>query len=509
MIEKKCDLQFSNQFRKFEATIFIMSINNKYIENCDGDFYMIISLKNLGIVKNASIDLKPLTIFIGENNTGKTWAAYTISSLFGKESFVDYHSNLLKGNIQQKYPPIKKLVDDLYTTGSGKLDLELFLEEYAKKYYSSLCRSTPKRLGFMMGSTQSFFSNVKISLNLSDNLDKMKKNIRSTSMDYSFPQGTNKKGLINVKKNVNDNTIIFYFSENRSKDELPYEIITESVSRIILMLVHRSIYFDIHYLPAERTGIISFLDTFDIKEEKVEIIPNNMDTDSSNRFQGLISLPIANMINALSNLSNYKQIQKIKMETNARKFKLFNDAADILENEVLEGKIEYKSNESGIGSALIYRNSDVKDLELDISIASSTVKDLAPLILYIRYLLEPQSVLIIDEPEMNLHPRNQAKLMEFLVLLVNLKINVIMVTHSPYMVNHLENLIRAFEHEDKDKILNKFYLKKKNAFISKNDVSVYQFTKENVTRIIDKKGNINLKTYSGIAEEIAEIYYDV
>jgi len=470
---------------------------------------MKINIKNLGAVQTASIELKPLTIFIGENNTGKTWAAYTISSLFGRESFVDYHTNFLKGNIRQKYPPIDKLINDLYTTGSGKLDTEQFLEEFSEKYYSSLCRTTPNRLGLMMGSTNPLFSKVKISINISNNIDEMKKSVRSMGIDYSFPRGTNKKGLINVKKKDNDNTIIFYFSENRSKDELSYEIINEFVSRIILMLIHRSIYFDIHYLPAERTGIISFLDTFDIKEEKIEIKTNNMDINSSNQFQGLIPLPVANLISSISNLSNFKQIQKIKLERTEKIFKFYNKLADILENEVLEGKIEYKNNESGIGNSLIYRHSNVKDLELDLSIASSTVKDLAPLILYIRYLIEPQSVVIIDEPEMNLHPKNQAKLMEFLVMLVNLKINVIMVTHSPYMVNHLENLIKAFEHDDKEKIKDKFYLKNRSAFISKNDVSVYQFSKDNVQKIIDKKGEINLKTYSGIAEEIAEIYYDV
>ena len=37
--------------------------------------------KNFGPVKEAEIDLRPLTIFVGPNNTGKTYTAYYIWAL--------------------------------------------------------------------------------------------------------------------------------------------------------------------------------------------------------------------------------------------------------------------------------------------------------------------------------------------------------------------------------------------------------------------------------------------
>ncbi len=42
---------------------------------------MKITFRNLGIIKQAQIKFKPLTVFIGENGTGKTWAAYTFASI--------------------------------------------------------------------------------------------------------------------------------------------------------------------------------------------------------------------------------------------------------------------------------------------------------------------------------------------------------------------------------------------------------------------------------------------
>jgi len=44
-----------------------------------------ISISNLGRVKNADIELKPLTVFIGPNNTGKTWSAYLVYAIFHED----------------------------------------------------------------------------------------------------------------------------------------------------------------------------------------------------------------------------------------------------------------------------------------------------------------------------------------------------------------------------------------------------------------------------------------
>ena len=46
---------------------------------------MKITLKNLGILKQAEFSLGDLTIICGENNTGKTYATY---ALYGFSKFV-------------------------------------------------------------------------------------------------------------------------------------------------------------------------------------------------------------------------------------------------------------------------------------------------------------------------------------------------------------------------------------------------------------------------------------
>jgi len=62
------------------------------------------------------------------------------------------------------------------------------------------------------------------------------------------------------------------------------------------------------------------------------------------------------------------------------------------------------------------------------------VKELAPLVLYLHYLVAPNDWIIIDEPEMNLHPTVQIEFIEFLAMLVNAGLQVLITTQSPYIL---------------------------------------------------------------------------
>ena len=136
------------------------------------------------------------------------------------------------------------------------------------------------------------------------------------------------------------------------------------------------------------------------------------------------------------------------------------------------------------------------------------VKELTPLILYLRYLAKPRELLIIDEPEMNLHPEAQAKMIEFLSMLINAGLNVILTTHSPYVLDHLSNLIKAAEAEDREGIRCDFFLQRADAFISKNKVSVYLFDQQgHATNAMDEDGVIQLNTFGEVSDRISEIYF--
>ena len=81
---------------------------------------------------------------------------------------------------------------------------------------------------------------------------------------------------------------------------------------------------------------------------------------------------------------------------------------------------------------------------LELSLTSSMVSELAPLVCYLKYIVafaESKSLLFIEEPEAHLHPEVQVQLLEILAKLVKTNVKLVMTCHSNYMFNQMNNLI--------------------------------------------------------------------
>ena len=90
--------------------------------------------------------------------------------------------------------------------------------------------------------------------------------------------------------------------------------------------------------------------------------------------------------------------------------------------------------------------------DLPLMRTSSMVSELAPVVLYLRYLVQPGDVLIIEEPESHLHPAMQAVFARELARLARSGIRILVTTHSEWLLDQFANLVRLSElPEDKRK----------------------------------------------------------
>lgn len=72
---------------------------------------------------------------------------------------------------------------------------------------------------------------------------------------------------------------------------------------------------------------------------------------------------------------------------------------------------------------------------------SSSVKSLFALWFYLQHQASVGDTLLIDEPELNLHPVNQVNVARLLAKLVNTGINVAVSTHSDYIVREINSMV--------------------------------------------------------------------
>jgi hypothetical protein len=151
------------------------------------------------------------------------------------------------------------------------------------------------------------------------------------------------------------------------------------------------------------------------------------------------------------------------------------DAISFIENEVLHGKIDLDESsglpipeivympvggQSALGKFTLYQT-------------SSMVSELAPLILFLKYLVRPGDLLILEEPESHLHPAAQRRMAQGIVRLVNAGVMVIITTHSDIFLSQINNLMRI-SHASKRWLREKGFAPED--CLNRNDVGAYQFS---------------------------------
>jgi len=94
--------------------------------------------------------------------------------------------------------------------------------------------------------------------------------------------------------------------------------------------------------------------------------------------------------------------------------------------------------------------------------------------------LNQDKILILDEPEVHLHPKWQLKLAELIVILVKNGVKIVVNSHSPYMIEALQRYSEQQKIEDQT-----------NFYLAQDE-------------IIDKIENSNSRTLSEIFEKLSE-----
>ena len=463
---------------------------------------MKVEICNLGVIKKAEIDLKPLTVFIGQNGEGKSWTAYAISAILGGQGLGEYAQAYIEGKTKKKYPPVDGAIQQLMEEGSAKIDVVEFANEYAEIYINDVASFAPKLMRSFMKSRRVSFEDLQVRINLAESKTELIDQIKAAFIEENI--GVEPKSKIALLSAVKESekTTLYFYSSGEALEKLPERVFKQFMIGVIFEIIQKAFFEYMYFFPTERTAFISFPFGMTKKREisRAELIEEIKEMESEPQEANFIE-PVKQLLRTI--LMAYQDNLHEREEEIKRNPKIgeYLKLAEFLESEIIRGKLIF---ETSIMQELLFQPTE--DSKLEMPVVSSMVKELAPLVLCLRYLAEPNELLVFDEPEMNLHPSVQVEMAEFLAMLVNADLNVLITTHSPYIVDSLVNLIQAAKHEDKDSIKDLFYLEKSEAFISQDRVSVYLFEEGTAKNILGKNGIIDWETFSNVSEDVSEIY---
>ena len=458
-----------------------------------------ISVENFGPIEKADIDLRPLTIFVGESNTGKTYLAtliYALHQYFKDFRYVPWTYNsvaqikfenrlrdpseenqvnfdeeisaildkLNSPNRPFKFidlPPILSVL--LLTKLEEPEDIEReFQRCFDLESLSDLIRSTGKT-----------FNELKVSLQVYLNNENL----------WSFC--IHDTGLLPITDGtVNENLIL-----NINDSDIGIQYYTHEDLHRILHISDNELGVS-YYLPADRSGIMNNISliTSSLIERGTR---GGLDTSAD------IPMITGKTADFLRLINNFKKQDKSPSE--------IIQISKVLENNILNGNIEIKRL-GDVGLPQFYYRPKNREQEIRMNRSSSMVSELAPLVLYLRSIVKPGDTLIIEEPESHLHPRAQTQIAIVLAKLVRAGVRVIITTHSEWLLEQIGNLVRIGEIKKKSE--NQY---NSDSWLTADEVGTWWFHKDKPVEEIqyDRIEGIQPRDYEDIADGLYNTFVEL
>ena len=401
-----------------------------------------VSASNFGPIAKAEVDLRPLTVFVGPSNTGKSWLAILLYALhkFASRERISYqlHSELchkigetgkadsMAGDAESLVGRVGKalrserLVDILqrhFAKSSGNLAEEI-LRCYGLNDATDLVNAKAANGGkcsicIKEGHSVLMDMDLKNKIRLSPtNSSALREKISNAEQRI----GSKFKGLTERGQ----------FYRNMAEHAIELFLLDMQAQRYGV-LQNRA-----WCLPADRTGIMHARDVVIgslISRASLEGIRPSHQTP-------LLSGVLADFLEELVYVGSSRRRHRYRVPGRQQKA-----LAKLIERRIIDGKVAISYAGATRKPNLEYQPHTWEQRGIPLMNASSMVSELAPLVIFLRYIVEEGDVLIIEEPESHLHPEKQADLVEIIAAIVNSGVRVILTTHSDWILEKLANQV--------------------------------------------------------------------
>ncbi len=459
-------------------------------------------VKNFGPIKHADVTLGNFTVFIGPGGTGKSYLAYLIWML------------------QRMEPDWKAIGSGIPTINEFK---ELFkmikCRSYSKDFTGISYNLLTKAMEITQNAHEKTIANYfKDTFNVS-NLSELIHKGEKTSVICICNNDGSKKIIIEIKDNdirvsgfkelvtrdfvikyaEDENKISFYYKNKELVSEYhppnPDDVdIFDAMYKVILIAIP-------YIMSISLDGFITARSKFnaiftDSKSGFLRFAPSLIRYILTKRDEFPLNLPDREMLSLL--IIDKKEIK----DKNLKKI------AEFLEDETgyvvdieTEGML---FPEIYIGKKVSAEDNNTK--RYPILRSHSGIRELSPLILCLKYVFKDETFIVIEEPETHLHPYMQSIVTRALAMLSKYA-NVLITTHSPIILDELDNLIKLNKLSPEEKKERGY---KEEEGLDSNSLKIYRFKLDGtVEEVKVTDDGIEEEEFSSVIVELSNRYADV
>ena len=443
---------------------------------------MIIHIRNFGKIESADIDLGNLTIFVGENNSGKTYIMQLIYGLINFFSTKEFNDFL--GNFKWKYNS-EEIIREILESNDEDISKNILeikaddrnfynnfqnaLNDFISRNKEKIVEKTFNTRNLSIGSLSIEFEKIVDDLTI-----QCTKNLKNTSKA---------KISFHFNKSVNHTITSILFAQNNQYKSMN-SIVKKSILTIILLMSfginqYQLTDLPILYLPASRSGLMLLYTNFlaEYNDDKTfqndDVVYQVNDGQTSENRYGLTE-PIYDFLMFL-----------LKHKTSEMISDKDREIISFINENIINGTMEKT------GTTMRYKPAS-SEQSLPIYLSSSLVSELSP-IYQILSGIQKYSFILYDEIETCQHPTKQLQLARLLVRMVNAGYRMVVSTHSDTMAAAINNLITISFKEKKDELMSKLGYEKEDMLESAN-VKAYQFIigKDGKTKVEEVKSHFSV-----------------
>lgn len=373
---------------------------------------MKIKIKNLGALKQAEFTLGDLTIICGSNNTGKTYATY---ALFG---FLHTWKEILSIKINNDK------INQLLADGIINIDIQEYVKQ-AESITLKACQAYTQQLPRIFAAPPERFKESGFEVKFDA------KNI-SFANGYSSEIGSANTKFFSTTKKPGSTELVVTLLVEREKVEIPSEFIKRFIDSALKEIIFSQFFPNPFIASAERTGAAIF-------RKELNFARNRLLEEMSKAGK---------KYNPMGLLFNVYQDYPLPVEQNVdftRELETIFKKRSFIAEKYPEILVEFASIIGG--EYIVTRDDELyyvpkgKKVRLSMDASSSAVRSLLDIGFYLKHEAQHGDLLMVDEPELNLHPENQRRVARLFARLMNIGVKIFITTHSDYIIKELNTLI--------------------------------------------------------------------